>query len=178
MPTDSATVRMLNRRSDQIKLATFRHCLPFLMLKDDMAVNHLPRLTNCILKRKSQTTQLLVIVGWRMRTRSTAASQSTLKERIQELSEDNFFVISKIIALDLTELVLSIMTVMIQLFDHCLAPNTQGDGTGCDNMTCVIVQFKSQPGTGKRAAESEPDEASEQPSAKKSKIETSEAQEA
>uniref|UniRef100_A0A1B6DM71 protein-serine/threonine phosphatase n=1 Tax=Clastoptera arizonana TaxID=38151 RepID=A0A1B6DM71_9HEMI len=29
-----------------------------------------------------------------------------------------------------------------QLFDHCLAPNTQGDGTGCDNMTCVIVQFK------------------------------------
>lgn len=25
---------------------------------------------------------------------------------------------------------------------ECLAPNTVGDGTGCDNMTAVIVQFK------------------------------------
>ncbi|XP_039292202.1 probable protein phosphatase CG10417 [Nilaparvata lugens] len=30
-----------------------------------------------------------------------------------------------------------------QMFDHCLAPNTLGDGTGCDNMTCIIVKFKS-----------------------------------
>ena len=30
---------------------------------------------------------------------------------------------------------------MFQLFDKCLAPDTHGDGTGCDNMTCVIVQF-------------------------------------
>lgn len=22
-----------------------------------------------------------------------------------------------------------------------MSPNTDGDGTGCDNMTCVIVQF-------------------------------------
>lgn len=29
------------------------------------------------------------------------------------------------------------------MFDHCLAPNTAGDGTGCDNMTAIIVQFKS-----------------------------------
>lgn len=28
-----------------------------------------------------------------------------------------------------------------ELFDHCLAPSTVGDGTGCDNMTAVIVQF-------------------------------------
>lgn len=27
------------------------------------------------------------------------------------------------------------------LFDKCLAPNTLGDGTGCDNMTCIIVTF-------------------------------------
>ncbi|XP_064605130.1 probable protein phosphatase CG10417 [Liolophura sinensis] len=26
-----------------------------------------------------------------------------------------------------------------EIFDHCLAPNTMGDGTGCDNMTCIIV---------------------------------------
>jgi len=32
---------------------------------------------------------------------------------------------------------------------HCLAPNTCGDGTGCDNMTAIIVKFnfKSQPST-------------------------------
>ncbi|CAK9828081.1 Probable protein phosphatase CG10417 [Anthophora retusa] len=29
-----------------------------------------------------------------------------------------------------------------ELFDHCLAPDTCGDGTGCDNMTAVIVRFK------------------------------------
>lgn len=32
---------------------------------------------------------------------------------------------------------------VLQLFDHCLAPDTLGDGTGCDNMTAVIVKFKS-----------------------------------
>lgn len=32
---------------------------------------------------------------------------------------------------------------MLQLFDHCLAPDTLGDGTGCDNMTAVIVKFIS-----------------------------------
>lgn len=29
-----------------------------------------------------------------------------------------------------------------ELFDHCLAPNTLSDGTGCDNMTCIIAKFK------------------------------------
>ncbi|KAF7273897.1 putative protein phosphatase CG10417 [Rhynchophorus ferrugineus] len=29
-----------------------------------------------------------------------------------------------------------------EMFDHCLAPNTMGDGTGCDNMTAIIVKFK------------------------------------
>ncbi|XP_017865497.1 PREDICTED: probable protein phosphatase CG10417 [Drosophila arizonae] len=31
-----------------------------------------------------------------------------------------------------------------ELFDNCLAPNTMGDGTGCDNMTAVIVKFKQK----------------------------------
>ena len=30
---------------------------------------------------------------------------------------------------------------LFQLFEHCLAPDTMGDGTGCDNMTAVIVKF-------------------------------------
>ena len=33
------------------------------------------------------------------------------------------------------------MYFYLQLFDKCLAPNTLGDGTGCDNMTCIIVTF-------------------------------------
>jgi len=29
-----------------------------------------------------------------------------------------------------------------ELFDRCIAPDTENDGTGCDNMTCMIVRFK------------------------------------
>ena len=29
------------------------------------------------------------------------------------------------------------------MFEYCLAPNVYGDGTGCDNMTCIIVRFKN-----------------------------------
>jgi hypothetical protein len=29
-----------------------------------------------------------------------------------------------------------------QLFDKCLAPDSLGDGTGCDNMTCVLVKIE------------------------------------
>lgn len=28
------------------------------------------------------------------------------------------------------------------MFHNCLAPSTVGDGTGCDNMTAIIVKFK------------------------------------
>jgi protein phosphatase 1G len=28
-----------------------------------------------------------------------------------------------------------------ELFMHCLAPDSDGDGTGCDNMTCIIATF-------------------------------------
>lgn len=31
-----------------------------------------------------------------------------------------------------------------ELFDHCLAPNTDSDGTGCDNMTAIIVKFREK----------------------------------
>jgi protein phosphatase 1G len=36
-----------------------------------------------------------------------------------------------------------IRILSFQLFEHCLAPDTHGDGTGCDNMTAVIVKFKN-----------------------------------
>ncbi|XP_034043401.1 protein phosphatase 1G isoform X2 [Thalassophryne amazonica] len=33
-------------------------------------------------------------------------------------------------------------SIVEELLDHCLAPDTSGDGTGCDNMTCIIVTFR------------------------------------
>lgn len=45
------------------------------------------------------------------------------------------------------------------MFDYCLAPHTKGDGTGCDNMTAIIVQFKPNftgAASRKRACSPEP----------------------
>uniref|UniRef100_H2M4K1 Protein phosphatase 1G n=1 Tax=Oryzias latipes TaxID=8090 RepID=H2M4K1_ORYLA len=36
-------------------------------------------------------------------------------------------------------------SIVEELLDHCLAPDTSGDGTGCDNMTCIIVTFQPHP---------------------------------
>ncbi|CAG9860828.1 unnamed protein product [Phyllotreta striolata] len=44
-------------------------------------------------------------------------------------------------------------TICEEMFDHCLAPDTLGDGTGCDNMTAIIVRFKTN--ILKRSASSE-----------------------
>jgi len=42
----------------------------------------------------------------------------------------------------------SLSQICEDLFMHCLAPNTSGDGTGCDNMTAIIVKFNvDQPTT-------------------------------
>ncbi|XP_041977839.1 probable protein phosphatase 2C 11 [Aricia agestis] len=65
-----------------------------------------------------------------------------------------------------------------EMFDHCLAPSTVGDGTGCDNMTAIIVRFKSgkisdvaqhTEGAKKRAAE----DSSEEKDSKRQKTEDS-----
>lgn len=37
----------------------------------------------------------------------------------------------------------------MQLFEQCLAPDTMGDGTGCDNMTSILVKLKSDFATRK-----------------------------
>uniref|UniRef100_K7GGQ7 protein-serine/threonine phosphatase n=1 Tax=Pelodiscus sinensis TaxID=13735 RepID=K7GGQ7_PELSI len=33
-------------------------------------------------------------------------------------------------------------SIVEELLDQCLAPDTSGDGTGCDNMTCIVICFK------------------------------------
>jgi protein phosphatase 1G len=30
-----------------------------------------------------------------------------------------------------------------EMFEFCLAPDTTGDGTGCDNMTCIVIRFNT-----------------------------------
>ncbi|XP_028928267.1 protein phosphatase 1G [Ornithorhynchus anatinus] len=50
-------------------------------------------------------------------------------------------------------------SIVEELLDQCLAPDTSGDGTGCDNMTCIIICFKPRgaaaaaPESGKRRLE-------------------------
>ncbi|KAG1665821.1 Protein phosphatase 1G [Nymphon striatum] len=60
-----------------------------------------------------------------------------------------------------------------EMFMHCLAPDSAGDGTGCDNMTAVIVKFKpalcEESGTLKRKINDSPEH--EDPNSKKVKTE-------
>jgi len=68
---------------------------------------------------------------------------------------------------------LTLSQICEELFDHCLAPHTMGDGTGCDNMTCIIVRFDSLPamsGSGKRSKADDGEEAAEAPSGKRQRL--------
>lgn len=35
----------------------------------------------------------------------------------------------------------NLIEICLQLFRRCMAPGTDGDGTGCDNMTCIIAKY-------------------------------------
>lgn len=37
---------------------------------------------------------------------------------------------------------------LLQMFEKCLAPDTYGDGTGCDNMTCIIIKLPNHLSSG------------------------------
>ena len=43
-----------------------------------------------------------------------------------------------------SNLLLVVLILFFQLLDSCLAPDTTGDGTGCDNMTAIVVLFDSE----------------------------------
>uniref|UniRef100_A0A1Q3EW75 protein-serine/threonine phosphatase n=1 Tax=Culex tarsalis TaxID=7177 RepID=A0A1Q3EW75_CULTA len=61
-----------------------------------------------------------------------------------------------------------------EMFDYCLAPHTKGDGTGCDNMTAIIVKFQPSLTGGasrKRAASPEPETTASASDCKKVKTE-------
>uniref|UniRef100_T1J692 protein-serine/threonine phosphatase n=1 Tax=Strigamia maritima TaxID=126957 RepID=T1J692_STRMM len=47
-----------------------------------------------------------------------------------------------------------VSTICEELLDACLSPSKSGNGTGCDNMTCIVVKFKrSVVKAGKRSRE-------------------------
>lgn len=63
-----------------------------------------------------------------------------------------------------------------EMFDYCLAPHTKGDGTGCDNMTAIIVQFKPNltgAASRKRACSPEPETTGTESDCKKPKTDSS-----
>lgn len=37
----------------------------------------------------------------------------------------------------------NLVDICVKLFKDCMAPSTEGDGTGCDNMTCILVKFEN-----------------------------------
>ncbi|XP_002737792.1 protein phosphatase 1G-like [Saccoglossus kowalevskii] len=37
----------------------------------------------------------------------------------------------------------TLSSICEEMFEHCIAPDTMGDGTGCDNMTCVIIRLNT-----------------------------------
>ncbi|XP_054468479.1 protein phosphatase 1G isoform X2 [Anoplopoma fimbria] len=53
--------------------------------------------------------------------------------------------ISKRIKPDESGKVRLLSSIVEELLEHCLAPDTSGDGTGCDNMTCIIITLRPHP---------------------------------
>ncbi|KAA3675841.1 protein phosphatase 1G [Paragonimus westermani] len=71
-------------------------------------------------------------------------SNSTGEEKTEKMSET-----------DPEEMACKLSKICEELFEHCLAPNTDGDGTGCDNMTCIIVHFHNLESLIKRSSAGE-----------------------
>ncbi|XP_048865015.1 protein phosphatase 1G isoform X2 [Brienomyrus brachyistius] len=42
----------------------------------------------------------------------------------------------------------ALSSIVEELLDQCLAPDTSGDGTGCDNMTCIVVTLRQHEASG------------------------------
>ncbi|PSN53499.1 hypothetical protein C0J52_16748 [Blattella germanica] len=60
------------------------------------------------------------------------------------------------------------------LFDACLAPDCLGDGTGCDNMTAVIVQFRPELAKATEKRAHSPTSEIDSPTAKHPKLDENE----
>jgi len=75
-----------------------------------------------------------------------------------------------------TEEKVTLSKICEELFDLCLAPDTKNDGSGCDNMTCMIVRFLHTDGTisiEESTAKRTSDSLEENGSSKSKKLKTS-----
>ncbi|XP_060863959.1 probable protein phosphatase 2C 6 [Metopolophium dirhodum] len=66
----------------------------------------------------------------------------------------------------------SLSSICEELFEQCLAPNTLSDGTGCDNMTCIIVKLNTK--QKRSRSDDEDDDDSEGGESKKHKSDSTE----
>ncbi|KAM6977366.1 protein phosphatase 1G [Aplochiton taeniatus] len=57
----------------------------------------------------------------------------------------------------------ALSSVVEEMLDHCLAPDTSGDGTGCDNMTCMIITFRPHPASQTEASKKRKQEEEAEP---------------
>ena len=64
-----------------------------------------------------------------------------------------------------------ISDILSELFDQCLAPDTQGDGTGCDNMTGIVVQLRPRNQTVNKRPRSSDEEENQNGTAKITRVE-------
>jgi len=70
----------------------------------------------------------------------------------------------------------SLSEICGDLFDACLADDTCGDGTGCDNMTAIIIQLNKQTKTAasnKRSIDEVEDSEEATQSGKRTKLDAS-----
>ncbi|CAH8861388.1 unnamed protein product [Trichobilharzia szidati] len=73
-------------------------------------------------------------------TATKANNKNNTKSHSKDAGEENGDATEQLTSAD------KLSKICHEIFDHCLAPNTDGDGTGCDNMTCIIVHFDDLPG--------------------------------
>jgi len=95
------------------------------MLPEEQAITALPDITEHTIT-KEDTFMVLACDGiW----------------NVMESEEVIEFVHSRLSAQPESTEELKLSKICEELFENCLAPNTENDGTGCDNMTCCIVKF-------------------------------------
>jgi len=64
-----------------------------------------------------------------------------------------------------------ISDILEELFDQCISPDTSGDGSGCDNMTGIIVQLNARCKVSKRPISIDNDSTEDSNNGKRTKVE-------
>ncbi|KGL80778.1 Protein phosphatase 1G, partial [Tinamus guttatus] len=113
-----------------------------------------------------------VLIGWWLQP------VECLTWNVMSSQEVVDFIQAKITQQDENGALRPLSSIVEELLDQCLAPDTSGDGTGCDNMTCIIISFKprnthSPAESGKRKLEdtAAPAEENGSDNSKKTKLE-------